>query len=1000
MFDLLVGIAAVLFWPVVIFLLIRYWRRPSRTGRQGAAELTELREHVEDLGRRLTDASARIGRLERQLGAMFPPAESMAELEFEPVPAAEGREEGQDVEPRRVAEILGLEPAPEAAGPAAEALPPPTETRAEVASAHVLRRRELERRFMENWTGILGAVVVVAGVTFVGIYTALRLEPFHRFLLTLAAGGAVLAGSVVLARKEQWRAFAGWLRSTGAAIVLFACAASGGLRGLGLQWIFEPVPALALLLAGIAGNLYLAHAGGTQVIATFHVLLSLLPLALVPASTTSLATASAVVAFGVAMKPRGRWDLHLALLLGAYLLFHEIWYARMGDRLDPDAARLIAAGCAALVFCAASLAHYRDERGARQPSSLQLGVHLANWALLAITLFVYVPTPIARGAALLVAGALAYRLAQRARRLAVAWLMRADLLTAQAFVLLALASLFDLGASLTLVALIAFAETLAFRLVVPRQEDTLLETVANALPVLAGTLLAVIGLSEIAARTGDLLACVAVLLAGSAVAVLGQRVLRVPAEAAEPSFRMPERDTALAAGSGILLGWLAGALIVVALYGLLGRGWLETVALAATGTLLLAARRTRRAGLEAGTLIALLGAHFVSWVDLVTSRDWMPIALTPRIGALATLAVLVTSLAGPGRLRRVAAALLGIDLGLAAFLYFDPLSPLIPGVAWLMLSLGAVEVADRLRDREGRTVLLLGYGYVVAFALAYALVIVQTPAYVGLVSARLLIELFAIGVLAYWWFFRPRESLAGARSWILVHPLFLEILLAALAVSVMVEVAAQWWAVAWATIALGLLAPPGERLLDARARVYSLFFYWASVADMAIVMSVMEVPSRRLVDRPEFTSLVAIVLQVAYVAWAQRRLLLEGLEAPRPMQVVARLARAVAGRRNLYVYYPLFAGIAVFLFWRFDRSLLTLLWAAEAFVVFGLSAWLRENQFRYVALGGLAACLVRLVLIDMAEANLALRGAVFIGVGLLMLGMNAIYNRYRTRFQA
>jgi uncharacterized membrane protein len=65
-----------------------------------------------------------------------------------------------------------------------------------------------------------------------------------------------------------------------------------------------------------------------------------------------------------------------------------------------------------------------------------------------------------------------------------------------------------------------------------------------------------------------------------------------------------------------------------------------------------------------------------------------------------------------------------------------------------------------------------------------------------------------------------------------------------------------------------------------------------------------------------------------------------------------------------------------------------------------MSAWLRENQFRYVALAGLGACLVRLVLVDMAEANLALRGVVFIGVGLLMLAMNAIYNRYRTRFEA
>jgi len=94
-----------------------------------------------------------------------------------------------------------------------------------------------------------------------------------------------------------------------------------------------------------------------------------------------------------------------------------------------------------------------------------------------------------------------------------------------------------------------------------------------------------------------------------------------------------------------------------------------------------------------------------------------------------------------------------------------------------------------------------------------------------------------------------------------------------------------------------------------------------------------------------------------------------------------------------------FAGLALFLFWRFDRSLLTLLWVAEAFAMFVLSAVLRENQFRHVALAGLGLCVGRLILVDLAETHLGVRGLVFVGVGLLMLGMNAIYNRYRARFQ-
>jgi hypothetical protein len=697
---------------------------------------------------------------------------------------------------------------------------------------------------------------------------------------------------------------------------------------------------------------------------------------------------------------RGRWDRELAIVLGAYLLFHVLWFVRMAGALDADVARYLAAGCSTLVFGSAAFVHFRkDYAQAVAPPPLQVAVHVGSWVLLALALFVYVPWSLARGAALLVLGVLAYRLAQRARALRIAWLQRADLLAAQALVLLAMLSGFDLGASLALLLLCALAETLAFRWLVPRDEDPYIDRVADTMPTIAATLLAVAGLGDLGLPEEQHLGLAAILLAGATLAVVGQWVLRTPNEDTLQLGPAREIDAWLAA-PGATLGALAGVLVVVSLVAVADRPWLEAAAFVTVGALLMAWMRLRRAGLRAGTALALVSAHLMSWTALLAGRDWAPGPLAPRILPLAGLAALTIWIARSGRLRGVAIALLGITTGLAAFLYFDPLSPLVPGVAWLVLSLVALELANRCTGRDSLTVLWLGYGYLVAFALAYALVIVQAPAYVGAVSARLLIEVFALGVLAFWWLFRPHAALAEGRSWVLVHPLFVELILVGLAVTVVVEVAAQWWAVAWAVTALLLLSPPAERLLDARARLYSLLFYWVSVVDMAVVMSTLEVPSPHWYDQPEFTSLVAIALQVGYVAWAHRRLVLEGVQTPAPLRALGRICGLVGARRNLYVYYPLFAGVALFLYWRFDRSVLTLLWATEAFVVFALSAWLRENQFRYVALAGLAACLARLVLIDMAQANLALRGVVFIGVGLLMLGMNAIYNRYRARFEA
>jgi hypothetical protein len=283
-------------------------------------------------------------------------------------------------------------------------------------------------------------------------------------------------------------------------------------------------------------------------------------------------------------------------------------------------------------------------------------------------------------------------------------------------------------------------------------------------------------------------------------------------------------------------------------------------------------------------------------------------------------------------------------------------------------------------------------------------VIVQSPGYVGALRARLLVEILALGVFLYWWLFRPRPETGEHARWVVVHPWFLDLLMVGAAVTVVVEVVPYWWSVIWGGIALALFSPRAERLLDGRVRTYSLLFYWLSVADMAIVLSTMEVPSPRWVDQPRFTSMVAIGLQVLYAAWSRRRVPVNVVTPATPDVLpggpLSRLKRSIAARPNPYVFYPLFAGIAVFVYWRFDHAVLSLIWSAEAFALFVLSAWLRENQFRFVALAGLGICLMRLVLIDLAQANLGFRGLIFIGVGLLMLGMNAIYTRFRVRFQS
>jgi hypothetical protein len=142
---------------------------------------------------------------------------------------------------------------------------------------------------------------------------------------------------------------------------------------------------------------------------------------------------------------------------------------------------------------------------------------------------------------------------------------------------------------------------------------------------------------------------------------------------------------------------------------------------------------------------------------------------------------------------------------------------------------------------------------------------------------------------------------------------------------------------------------------------------------------------------------VAIAVQLGYLFVAYQHLDLETVRFQPGLLALERLSGKLALDRAATICYPFFAGVALFLAWRFEQTLLTFLWASEVFAIFVLSIVLKENHFRLVALAGMGACLLRLVLYDMQEADLFVRGLVFVGVGGLMLAMNAVYNKYGTR---
>ncbi|MEA5442320.1 hypothetical protein, partial [Cyanobium gracile] len=229
--------------------------------------------------------------------------------------------------------------------------------------------KRIERRLVENWSGLLGVLVVVAGVTFMSIHAGLRLGARERFLLVLLAGGLLALPSLLWGRRERWRDLTDGLRSGGGALVLFACAAAGGLPQLGLQWVVVPAQAMALLAGGVAVNLGLAAIARTATIASLHVAVSLVPLAIAPQGGPALAIATAIALVGSELPRRHRWQRHRLLVSWVYGLFQVGWFLANGPALAVSSALTTGAALAAvLVF---GLGVLRLHRPGAAPPRLQ-----------------------------------------------------------------------------------------------------------------------------------------------------------------------------------------------------------------------------------------------------------------------------------------------------------------------------------------------------------------------------------------------------------------------------------------------------------------------------------------------------------------------------------------------------------------------------------------------------------------------------------------------------
>ena len=760
------------------------------------------------------------------------------------------------------------------------------------------------------------------------------------------------------------------MRSISGAVFLFACLGSGGVPGL--QWVHNPFWSLGLLIIGIAANLGLSSLGNRQEFASFHTLLSLLALAVMPPGGASLILAAVITLYALIHCYRQKWDIHLLLVLTGFFAYHVYWVFSLGD-YPADDLRFLGAAALSLVFLVSTFVHYRAAYTGRRFSLLPFLGHLVNWLYFAVGMYLYVGDRPERSLVILAGSLLAFILTGQAERKKIVWLRSTGLVMGELLLCTALVSLKGWDVPSIMIAGIAYVQALFFLQMMVRVGQKGLYRFALCVHALAAGSLMYLFLEEQGRNS--------LIYATGLTAALAAHHLGLTSRknrswlSSDFPFRL-KKEFSL---TGLLTGIAACVLLIMISEEMVS---FEPVFGALLPLpLLILRRKSDSRGLRTGLVLLLV--FYGIWSSDLIINSWTTLPELSFLFAglfLTAGATFFWEEKSPRNLMVSGLILSASALMLLSFKLLNPLSPFAPGLAWLVFYV----VLMRHRKIPGRFT-PTGILFIIAFLFRHFDVLMDYDNAWGPLLHRHLSELALLAAL-YLGRRRQPDSADGTvpklterfRNYSMDGGALLFILFA------IQELPSERFPAAFALGCLGILIYRYFVHREARMLGYALLFYTLSLLALTLLLISDETSLR----------ISGLVTLAALSPSLFLMLSSENLKDIGRKKIFTRLEKIKAP----LLLYSLAATAALYLYRAVPSEALTMLWALECFLIFSAGIFLRGNHFRYIAQGGLVLCVIRLVFFDLEGSGPLLRGGVFLAVGLLMLGTNSLYNRFRERF--
>lgn len=334
--------------------------------------------------------------------------------------------------------------------------------------------KNIEKQFADNWTGILGTAIMVLGIGYLSIYTALKVEPLFRVLILWLYSGLLVGSYYALQKKEKWTKTGLWLRSAGASLFLFGCFGASQIPAL--AFITNDYAGYGLIGLGIALNLYVGYIIKQQTFLSLHVILSILVLCVIPEKMLITFILAAITSTtGIILSYKEKWEYHLLIVIIAFIIF-DIWFNAEGSTLSATQNIIAILG----IITVAGSCMFMQYRSVYENTHFEKSAfitHLINWILFGLGLILHSTGSRFKTFVLFTGAIICFIIALRARKKKIYWLYHLDGMVAFILFALSIIMLNDWNIGIDIIACILYLATAVCLFVVYSQKETLLHKI-------------------------------------------------------------------------------------------------------------------------------------------------------------------------------------------------------------------------------------------------------------------------------------------------------------------------------------------------------------------------------------------------------------------------------------------------------------------------------------------------------------------------------------------